>query len=174
MKNIVLVFSIFISSIVSSAQLLIDTPSLDSSISHYKKSINDINWQFRDPVFGAVFYCTQNDSIYWSISNLKNNWEFDSFHPDYYYKYDNEYVMIRIGNCNLDNFQQNIFLPINDSSSLILKEALYPETVLISGIYEIQIFYLVPGKRWAFLLYATDYDFPSNFYSIFPAYFPKE
>jgi hypothetical protein len=167
MKKIALIFSLIISTHISSAQLFIDIPSLDSSISYYKKSIFDINWQFRDPVFGAVFYCTDNDTIYWSITNLKNYLDLDWFKPLYYYSYNNEYVMIRVDSCSVRQFKKEIFNSVNDSSLRILQKALYPKDVLISGTMRSQIFYKTSSEKCTFLIYLED-EFPAKYYPVLP------
>ena len=136
----VFIMTIMFLAIDISAQPVFNSIAIDSSIAYFKELEDDINWKYRDPVFGVVLDLSKENSIIWSVHNLKNYWEYETFNPQYYYLFDSCYVLLRIADKAMPTHMQNHwFKPVLGEKENI-QEALYPKSVLVNRIAFIYVF----------------------------------
>lgn len=143
--------------------------ALDNFISiHYSES-----WNINRPAFALIIDCQYNDTVYFSISNILQPWEYDRVLAKYYFENDENTLLIRLENC--DKNQPDFLIPLSKETENAIKKKLMPDSALVSSLMHVHLYYSLPDELPVIIgtyIYNIDEKYMNLF--PFPDAIPKE
>lgn len=135
-------------------------------IYNYKQKFKDTSWDNRKPLFIVVINCSNKDTLFFSISVLRQQFQYTCSYINYFYRLDEDDILIRL---NSDcKGKWDLYSPITSNDSVFLKNKLLPNSVLMSYISHTLV-YCKPRNEHPILLEEVSRGYiPKRYFDLLP------
>lgn len=165
MKSYIFIILIVLKLTTVASQNLTE-PDIIEIVKTYKEKFTTPAWEYNKPLILFVIDCSKQDKLYFSVTALKQQWQFEYSKITHYYKTDDEYILIRLDSgCNE---QVGYFIPISTVDSLSLKNKLISDKISLSSVAETLIYSKKTNDRPQLLEVVKDYNVSRKYRYLLP------
>lgn len=144
MKKILLSLFLLAGIVSASGQTILSKDKLLSALDTYIRDNYSDSWEYSRPAFALVIDCSSTDTVFFSLSNVLQQWKFDLLLARYYLECDSNTILIRLSNCKKN--KPDFLIPLSNKKEKEIKDKLVPDALQVSSLMNIQVFYCVANK----------------------------